>query len=103
MTDAIVAPAGQTVIDGNRGHSNHSDHAGDHRIAMQLSTEGRFSDRNHSDTLKSFADLEARNGDKFAQILTAIKEEAGRTRETFLKDKLDEERFKSLRLEVLAK
>ena len=106
MTD-IVTPNGQTVLNGHDDH-DHShaalwSSAGDHRVALQLGTEGRFNDRNHSDTLKAFADLEARSTDRFTQVLTAIKEEAGRTRECLMQQKTDDLRFANLKLEVLAK
>ena len=99
MTDSIVAPAGQTVIDGNHGH-NHGD------ALHLLAASHRISDKTGSDsltTMLALKDSEARTADRFSAVLDAIKSEAGRTREVFLSEKLTDERFARLRLEVLAK
>ncbi len=111
MTDAIVAPAGQTVIDGSRGHAHTSDHpvalvaatlASDHRVALQMATDGRFTDRNHADTLKSLGDIESRSADRFQAVLNAVKEENSRTRELILDQKTQDLRFANLRFEIAA-
>ena len=107
MSDTTVAPAGQTVIaDGHHDDHSHAalwSSAGDHRVALQLGTEGRFNDRNHSDSLKAFADLEARSADRFNLVLTAVKDEANRTRECIMHQKTDDLRFANLRLELSQK
>jgi hypothetical protein len=100
MTEAIVAPAGQTVIDGDRGHHGNGD------ALHLLAASHRISDKTGSEsltTMLALKDSEARNADRFASVLDAIKSENGRTRELFLSEKLADERFKALRLEVLAK
>ncbi len=108
MTDAIVAPAGQTVIDGNRGRDHSSDVivastlASDHRVALQMATDGRFNDRNHADTLKTLGDVESRSADRFQAVLNAVKEENSRTRELILDQKTQDLRFANLRFELAA-
>ena len=109
MTDAIVAPAGQTVIDGNRGDHRGYDSAplhllaADHRNASQIGLEGRFTDRNHADVLKTVADLESRSADRFQLVLNAVKEEANRTRECIMHQKTDDLRFDNLELRFAAR
>ncbi len=107
MSDTTVAPAGQTVVSGN-DHDDHS-HAGlwalsgDHRISAQLGTDGRIDGLATTFNLKAIADSEARNADRFAQVLSYVKEEGDKTRHCIMSEKLADERFARLRLEVLAK
>ena len=101
MTDSLIAPAGQALIQGNDRCDDRNDSA-----LHLLAASHRVSDRTASDsltTMLALKDSEARTADRFSAVLDAIKSEAGRTREVFLSEKLADERFKSLRLEVLAK
>jgi hypothetical protein len=109
MSDTVTAPAGQTVIaDGDRGCNRGygHDHAslltltGQHRDAIHTATEGRFNALADFGHQKALADMEARNTDRFASVLNAIKEENGRTRELIQSQKVDDLRFCNLKLEL---
>jgi len=111
MSDTVLTPNGQSAIVGHdRGHGCHEGskafeaalftQAGDHRSALQIATEGRFNERAHADTLRSFTDLERQNGERFATLATQVKEEAMRTREMIQAQKIDDLRMANLRLEL---
>jgi hypothetical protein len=99
-SDTVVLPAGQASVVGGHDDHNHGD------ALHLLAASHRISDKTGSESLTAMLalkDSEARTADRFATVLDAIKSENGRTRELFLSEKLQDERFKTLRLEVLAK
>ncbi len=109
-TDTILTPAGQSAVVGH-GREGCLDHgnasalhllASDHRNAIQVATEGRFTEHAHADTLREFTNLEARNGERFATLANQVKEEASRTREMIQAQTIESLRFDKLRLEMRA-
>jgi hypothetical protein len=107
MSDTTVAPAGQTVVSGN-DHDDHSHAglwavAGDHRISAQLATEGRIDGLATTFNLKAIADSEARNADRFSQVLTYIKEEGDKTRHCLMQQEIDRLRSDNVKLEFRIK
>jgi len=100
-SETVISPPGQAIVSGGNDRCDRNDSA-----LHLLAASHRVSDRTASDaltTMLALKDSEARNSDRFAEVLNAIKSEASMTRETFLKNDLEKERFKSLKLEVLAK
>ncbi len=102
MTEATIAPAGQTVVAGNDHDSQAGLWAlsGDHRTSLQLAADGRIDGLHQSINLKAIADAESRNADRFAQVLTAVKEEAGRTRDCLMQQTIDGLRHENTKLSV---
>ncbi len=102
MTDVVTPPNTTVVSDGNRDHSNAGLWAlsGDHRVSAQLATEGRIDGLHQTINLKAIADAESRGADRFAQVLTAVKEEAGRTRECVMHQELERLRHENTKLSL---
>ena len=106
MTD-IVTPNGQTVLNGHDDH-DHSNAAlwalsGDHRTSNQVSFEGRFDAQASLTTMLALKDSESRTQERFGDIKALILSEGDKTRHCIMSEKLADERFARLRLEVLAK
>lgn len=107
MTDSIVSPSGQTVLAGNDHDNGFANHAalltlsGQQQAAVQVSNEGRFTSLQDIHTQRALHDLEARNADRIATVLTAIKDENARTRDCVLHQKIDDLRFSQMKAELL--